>query len=314
MRVVVTGAGGFIGWHLVDFLARRGDTVQAWQRASAANDWESPVEPVAVDITDAAEVAAQLQRFAPEAVIHLAAQSLPNRSWDEPARTYEVNVLGTIHLLEAIRGLVNPPRVLVAGSSAEYAEPVDDRLISENAQTEPNSPYAASKLAVDQLVQLYGRRYGLDLVRFRPFALIGPRKTGDVCSDFARRIVAIERGESDAMRVGNIDIVRDFIDVRDGVAGIARILDAGSRGEMYNVCGGVGVSVRDVLDMLCRLALKPIVVTADPALIRPLDQKAKIGDPSKLRALGWAPSLTLDETLRSILAYWRDHADANHRR
>ena len=308
MRVIVTGAGGFIGWHLVDLLARRGDTVQAWRRRSAPSDWEIPVDFAAIDMTDGAGVAAHLQDFAPDAVIHLAAQSFPNRSWEEPARTYEVNVLGTVNLLEAVRGLRRPPRVLVAGSSAEYAEPVDNQPISENAPTEPDSPYGASKVAVDHLVQLYGRRYDLDLIRFRPFFLIGPRKTGDVCSDFARRIVAIERGEADAMRVGALDVVRDFIDVRDGVAGIARILDAGRRDEVYNVCGGVGVSIREILDAFRRLAQKPVDVVIDPTLIRPLDQKAKIGDGSKLRALGWRPSLSLDETLRSILAYWRAKA------
>ena len=303
MRVIVTGAGGFIGWHLVDLLARRGDTVQAWHH-KAAEDWQSTADNIVVDITDQAAVSAQLARFAPDAVIHLAAQSFPNRSWDEPARTYEVNVLGAIHLLEGIRGLAKPPRLLIAGSSAEYAEATDRKPISENAPTRPDSPYGASKLAVDHLVQLYGRRYGLDLVRFRPFFLIGPRKTRDVCSDLARQVVAAERGKTAAVRVGALDVVRDFIDVRDGVAGIARIMDAGLAGEVYNVSGGVGVSIADIVDALRRLAAKPFDVIQDPALMRPLDQKVKVGDNSKLMALGWKPSLALEESLRTILDHW----------
>jgi GDP-4-dehydro-6-deoxy-D-mannose reductase len=304
MRVIVTGAGGFIGWHLVDLLARRGDTVQAWHHKAAADDWQNAADNIVVDITDQAAVSAQLARFAPDAVIHLAAQSFPNRSWDEPVRTYEVNVLGAIHLLEGIRGLAKPPRLLIAGSSAEYAEATDRKPISENAPTRPDSPYGASKLAVDHLVQLYGRRYGLDLVRFRPFFLIGPRKTRDVCSDLARQVVAAERGKTAAVRVGALDVVRDFIDVRDGVAGIARIMDAGLAGEVYNVSGGVGVSIADIVDALRRLAAKPFDVIQDPALMRPLDQKVKVGDNSKLMALGWKPSLALEESLRTILDHW----------
>jgi GDP-4-dehydro-6-deoxy-D-mannose reductase len=308
MRVIVTGAGGFIGWHLVDLLIRRGDVVQAWHHKAAAGDWQSRADNVVVDITDPAAVFAQLERFTPDAVVHLAAQSFPGRSWEEPAGTYEVNVLGAIHLLDGIRGLAKPPRLVVAGSSAEYAEAADGWPISESAPTKPDSPYGASKLAVDHLVQLYGRRYGLDLLRFRPFFLIGPRKTGDVCSDLARQVVAIERGKTGAIRVGAQDVVRDFIDVRDGVAGIAWIMDAGLRGEVYNVSGGSGVSIGQVLDGFRGLAGKPFDVVQDPALMRPLDQKVKVGDSTKLRALGWKPSLTLEESLRSILDYWRGRA------
>lgn len=305
MRVIVTGAGGFIGWHLVDLLTRRGDTVQAWHHKTAADDWQGAADNIVVDITDPAAVSGQLARFAPDAVIHLAAQSFPNRSWDEPVRTYEVNVLGAVHLLEAVRMLARPPRLLVAGSSAEYAEAADGRPISESAPTRPDSPYGASKLAVDNLAQVYVGRYGLDLIRFRPFFLIGPRKTGDVCSDLARQVVAIERGKAATMRVGALDVIRDFIDVRDGVAGIARILDAGSGGEVYNVSGGAGRSIGEVVDALRRLADKPFELTQDPSLMRPLDQKVKVGDNTKLMALGWKPSLSLDDGLRTILDYWR---------
>lgn len=308
MRVIVTGAGGFIGWHLVGLLIRRGDVVQPWHHKAAADDWHSRADNVVVDITDPAAVFRQLKRFTPDAVVHLAAQSFPGRSWDEPVSTYEVNVLGAVHLLDGIRGLAKPPRLLVAGSSAEYAEAADGRPISENAPTQPDSPYGASKLAVDHLVQLYGPRYGLDLVRFRPFFLIGPRKTGDVCSDLARQVVAIERGKTGPIRMGALDVVRDFIDVRDGVAGIVRIMDAGLRGEVYNVSGGAGVSIGQVLDAFRRLAGKPLDVIQDPALMRPLDQKVKVGDNAKLRALGWKPSLGLEESLRTILDYWRGKA------
>ena len=147
-----------------------------------------------------------------------------------------------------------PARLLAAGSSAEYAEPADGRMISEDGPTDPNSPYGASKLAADRLLQLYYRRYGLDVVRFRPFFIAGPRKQGDVCSDFARRIVAIERGEEKTLRVGSLDVVRDIIDIKDGVSAILLIAAAGKAGEVYNVCGGRSVSIGDILDIYRGLA------------------------------------------------------------
>jgi len=305
MRIVVTGAAGFVGWHLVDTLTRRGDVVQAWIRRPGSADWEGAVETAAVDMTDRNAISRQLAAFAPDVIVHLAAQSLPGRSWEEPALTYEVNVVGVIHLLEAVRRLTHLPRVMVAGSSAEYAEPPNDQPISEQAPTEPNSPYGGSKLAADQLAQLYVRRYDLDLVRFRPFFLAGPRKVGDVCSDFARRIVAIERGQDSTMRVGPLDVVRDLIDVRDGISGLLRIIESGRRGEVYNICGGRGVAIRKILEGYRRLAAAPFSVRQDLALMRALEQRVRIGDATKLRGLGWQPEYTLDDTLRSILDYWR---------
>ncbi|MHB8270365.1 NAD-dependent epimerase/dehydratase family protein [Bradyrhizobium sp.] len=310
MRVVVTGAGGFIGWHTVDALLTRGDAVQAWSHGSLSADWGPAVEAVKIDITDGPAVDGRLKQFMPDAVIHLAALSLPQRSWEDPVSTYQVNVIGSIHLLEAVRRLTPMPRLLVVGSSAEYAEPADGRLIAEDAPIEPNSPYASSKLAVDQLAQLFARRYRMDIIRFRPFSFIGPRKTGDVCSDFARRLVAIERGAQPVMRVGSLDVVRDMIDVRDGVSGIMHLMDKGRSGEMYNVCGGSSVSIGDILDGYRRLSTVPFEVKQDASLIRALEQKVKIGNSGKLRALGWKLEHDLADTLDAILNYWRRQPNA----
>jgi GDP-4-dehydro-6-deoxy-D-mannose reductase len=250
-------------------------------------------------------MADRLQRFAPDVIVHLAAQSLPGKSWDDPVHTYRVNVIGSLHLLEVAR-LLNPrPRLLAVGSSAEYAEPADGRPIPETGRTEPNSPYASSKLAVDQLMQLFAQRYDMDIVRFRPFSFVGPRKTGDACSDFARRIVAIERGAAPILRVGPLDVVRDIIDVRDGASAIIRLIDAGKRGEIYNVCGGKPVSIGQILQSYRRLTTVPFKSEPDASLFRPLEQRVKIGNPGKLRALGWHKKYDLEETLSSILNYWR---------
>lgn len=307
MRAVVTGAGGFIGGHLVDALAHNGAAVQAWGRGAPDDKRGAPVDCVTVDICDKAAVLHTLSRFEPDLVFHLAAQTLPVRSWEEPELTYRTNLIGTLHLLDAVRHLARKPRVLIAGSSAEYADAAESP-IDETAPIEPNSPYAASKVAAVELARLYGRRYDLDLICFRPFVLAGPRKTGDVYSDFARRIVAIERGQEAAMRVGTLDVVRDILDVRDGVGAVLRIAEAGRRHEVYNVASGRGVSIRDILESYRRLARVPIDVVDDPALRRPLDHRIRIGNPAKLAGLGWKPRHGLDDTLSSILTHWRERA------
>ena len=300
----MTGAQGLIGWHLVEALAKSGAATRAWTR-SGEGGWSRPVENAAIDLTDAESLARDLYDFAPDIVVHLGARSLVGPSWDDPALTYRVNVLGSIQLLEAARKLPKPPRILLAGSSAEYAEPRDDTLIDEGDPLEPNSPYGSSKLAIDEFARLCVRRYQSDIVRFRPFFLVGPRKVGDVCSDFARRIVAIERGQGGVMRVGDLSVVRDMMDVRDGVAAVLKIAQEGRRGEIYNICSGRGVSIGDVLDVYRRMARVPIAVETDPGLMRPLEQKSKIGNPAKLRALGWQPRISMDEMLGAILEYWR---------
>ena len=292
MRIIVSGAEGFIGSYVVEALRDRGDIVDAWTRKT-------------VDITSREVTESAVSHFGPDVIVHLAAQSFPSRSWADPAETYRVNVGGTIALLEAARKSGRQPRILLAGSSAEYAEPIDGEPISEIAAIGPNSPYGSSKSAMMQIGLIYGSRYDLPVIGFRPFALIGPRKTGDACSDFTRRIVAIERGAVPRMPVGDLTVVRDIIDVRDGVAGIELLADLGLPGEVYNISGGHGTSIEAMLSALRGMASVQIDVVQDPDLIRPLEQKVKIGSPAKINRLGWAPKHSLEATLADTLEYWR---------
>jgi GDP-4-dehydro-6-deoxy-D-mannose reductase len=169
----------------------------------------------------------------------------------------------------------------------------------------PSSPYAVSKLAQDHLGRLYHEAYGLKIVRCRPFFLIGPRKRGDVASDLARGVVAIERGLGEDLPVGRLDVVRDLLDVRDGVEALWLLANCGRMDEVYNICSGEGYNLQEVLSVYRKLAKVEVRERVDPSLIRPIDEMVKVGDSAKLRSLGWSPKRPIGQTLRDILEYWR---------
>lgn len=307
MKCLITGAGGFIGGHLVEHLLEKKCEVHALDQVAGPvlTRLKGLVHFHPADILVRDKLYELACAIRPDAVFHLAAQSYPGDSWERPVLTLDVNVNGTIHLLEAIRSAGIRPRTLVVCSSAEYADEGDAGAIREDARLDPSSPYGVSKLAQDHVARLYFERYGLPVVRCRPFFLIGPRKTGDVSSDFARGIVAIERGKADHLPVGNLEAVRDLLDVRDGAEAFRVLATKGAPGEVYNVCSGRGCSLREVLDTLKGLSRVPVAEKVDAARLRPLDERVRIGDPSKLKALGWEPARTIGEALEDILEYWR---------
>ncbi len=305
MRCLVTGASGFLGSHLVDQLVARGDEVVALVREAGHRSpfWPAGVKTDLADPTDREDLTDLVKRVAPDQVFHLAAQSYPNVSWGDPQGTFRANLTGTIALLEAVRAWGGPVRVLVASSSAIYA--VSEQPISERGKLGPASPYGVSKLAADSAAHLFGQRYGIPVLRIRPFFLIGPRKRDDVCSDFARRIAHLEEQGGGVMKVGQLSVVRDFLDVRDGIGGLLTVMEQGAAGEAYNICSGSGYALSQVLAVYKSLANVSVQDELDPALVRPVEEPVKVGDPAKLEALGWSPAHSLEQSLDSILAYWR---------
>ena len=306
MTVLVTGAGGFFGRWLLDALRRRNVRIVAcFHHRSQAPVSAVGVEYARGDITDRAWVAKVLDRYRPDRIVHLAARSLVGPSWENPRDTCRVNVLGTVNLLEELRNIGFGGRLLLACSSAEYAAPDPPRPLLESDRLWPASIYGMSKLLADQMAQIYGSRYGLDILRVRPFFLIGPGKRGDVASDFAQGIVSIERGLSRRLLVGNLHPVRDFLDVRDGVEGLVTCLDRGVSGQVYNICSGRGVPVQELLGEFIAQARSPVEVVGDPSRVRSHDEPYKVGDPSRIRSLGWSPHYTLEQSVAAILEYWR---------
>jgi len=306
MKCLVTGCAGFIGSHLAEYLLSLDQTVYGVVRqASLPLGHLSKVHVKQCDLLDKKCVRETILETRPQRIFHLASQTLIKPSWQDPELTIRTNVLGTLYLLNAVRDAGISPTIVIVCSSGEYAATNDGKPIGEDHRLEPSSPYALSKLAQDHLAALYGRAYGMNVMRLRPFSVIGPRKSGDVCSDFARDIVAIERGQQDCLSVGNLEAVRDFLDVRDAVAAFWLIAERGQLNEVYNICSGKGYKIREILELLISLANTEIRVRQDPDRIRFVDEPIRIGCNEKLRRLGWEPKIPLDQTLSDVLAYWR---------
>ena len=308
---LVTGCGGFIGSRLAEHLLANGchvvGTVHSAKRRNA--DTVDHLDLRVCDITDRDSVAEVVRSVNPDFVFHLAAQAQIPASWNDPEGTYRTNVLGTLFLLEALRDARSRAVVQIAGSSAEYGARTPDELpILEECEPRPQSPYAASKTAAVHLGRLYVARYEMRVHCVRPFQFIGPGKYPDACSHFARSIVEIERRRSDELRVGNLEIVRDMLDVHDGVRAMWLIAQTGQIGETYNISAGVGYRIRDVLEKLMTLAGNEARIREDPTRFRPVDEPVIIGDNTKLRALGWRREIPHGDTLAEILEYWRRSA------
>lgn len=294
MRAAVTGAGGFVGPHLVAHLRESGDEVVAMDISG----------PIVVDVTDADSVLARVTEARPDVVYHLAARSHVGESWSSPGEAFRVNAEGTLHVLRACLE-AKVPRVVVILSSEVYglADP-SDLPLRETAPLRPVTPYGASKTAADFLALQSFLADELDVVRVRPFGHTGPGQPARfVVPALAQRIARAERERRDEIPVGSLTAVRDISDVRDVVRAYRMLAVDGAAGDVYNVCSGIGVSIQEVADRLLADATRPIRLVTDPTLVRPVDVPRLIGDNTKLRATtGWAPRHTLDHTLADVLA------------
>ncbi len=292
MRVFVTGASGFVGGHLLPRLEGAGMTVTATDRE--------------VDVTDSKSLGAAIRGARPDAVVHLAAQSSVQASYEDPEGAFRINYLGSLTLLRVIAADAPEARVLLIGSSDAYGSAGSgDRPIRESDPLCPVSPYARSKAAAELLGALAAER-GLDVIRVRAFTHIGAGQTDRfVASSFARQVAEIVEGTREPrLAVGNLESVRDFLDVRDVVDAYCRLLSPSVPRGVYNVASGRGVSVGEILDTLIELAGITPRIEVDPARFRPTDRR--IGDASRLRkATGWAPATPLRDTLSGMLEFWR---------
>ncbi len=316
-RALVTGVAGFAGSHLAEHLLAIGDEVEGvLLHATAAHPnldaLGGRVRLRAADVTDADGLCAALEAARPERIYHLAGFASPRLSFEDPLGCYRVNAIGTAALFEALRRLGARPRVLVVSSGEVYGRAgagAGGRPIAEDAPLRPISPYGASKVAAEMAAIAAFECYAIPSIRARAFNHVGARQDPAFAPPaFARQVALAEAGrQPPEIRAGNLTPVRDLSDVRDVVRAYRALAERGAPGEVYNVASGRGIAIRDFLERLIARARVPLRIVEDPALHRPADIDALVGDPARLAratgiALGERP---LDDTIEALLEDWR---------
>jgi len=316
MKALITGITGFVGSHLAEFLLKKDIEVFGTYR------WRSPRDNIAhlmdritlvhCDILDAKSVKDCISEVKPDFIFHLAAQSYVPASFNAPHITIQTNVNGTLNILEAVREAKINPVIHICSSSEVYGQVKKEEVpIKETNQFRPASPYAVSKVGEDMIALQYHLSYGLKTIRSRMFTHTGPRR-GEVfvVSAFAKQIARIEKGiQEPVLKVGNLESVRTFADVRDAVKAYWLLVNKCEPGEVYNIGGKETMTIKEMLDTL--LTFSPmkdrIRIQVDPKLLRPSDVTLQIPDISKfVKATGWQPEIKFRDTLKDTLDYWRE--------
>jgi GDP-4-dehydro-6-deoxy-D-mannose reductase len=304
--VLVTGAAGFVGSHLVELLLEEGADVVGWQRPSTRPLTAASLRWQTIELLDRASVIAAIGELQPSAIYHLAGSAHVADSWQHTRETFEGNVLATHHLLEALHQAGHAPRVLISGSATIYGP--SSEPLTEDAGLAPASPYATSKLAQEMVAAQAWREHGIPVLLARSFNHVGPRQTpAYVAPSIARQIAAIERGElPPVLKMGNLDPERDVMDVRDTVRAYRAMMASAEPGVPYNVCGGRAIRIGDLVELFRSRARVPVSIELDPARMRPSDVPRLWGSHARLtRASAWAPTIPLEQTVDDLLAWWR---------
>ena len=301
MKILITGAGGFVGRHLINELTSHGHQVAGLDIGSQPT-WLTASSFISANITDAGEVDKVVAKAKPDACIHLAAWAFVPSGTADPSKIFDINLAGTTHVLEAFRKTCPTASILFISTSHVYGMRTRSAPIHEDALLDPDTFYAISKAAADQICLLYAKQYGMNIIVARPHNHIGPGQSPQFSiASFARQVVAIRNGAPPAMKVGNLDNRRDFTDVRDIVRAYRLLVEKGKAGQAYNIASGHEVRVGDVLTRLCELAGVKPVISRDPAFYRPADENPTL-DTRRIRVdTGWAPIIPLDQTLQDIL-------------
>jgi nucleoside-diphosphate-sugar epimerase len=305
----VTGAEGFIGSHLVAFLSRQGWKVIGGYRLHNCGGLPTlaNTEFVQCDLRNGQQVEQLIANYQPTHVFHLGAQSLPTVSWADPVDTFDSNIMGSLHLFEAVRHMTSPAVIVSACSSAEYGHvPASAIPVTEDQPLHPLHPYGISKVCLDLLARQYFLDHKIPAVNLRLFNTTGPGKTNDAPSDFVRQLIRIKRGLQPAViEVGNLTPHRAFLDVNDTVRGFHLAATKGKRGEVYNLCAAKTNEIGSLLKTAMRISGVKAEIRQIARLMRPSDEKVIFGSTGKFRRdTGWRPLQSVEQTLASMLDYW----------
>lgn len=309
-RWLITGARGFVGRHLMTTLAVRADVEGIWGIDRPSRETQTRPRlytPSLVSLHDVPGLTELLKAIRPSHVVHLAAESSVADSWHRPVHCFHNNTNIFLNLAEAIRISGVPCRLLSVGSSEVYGPRTPDEMpLKESDSVRPANPYAVARVSQELLSALYHRAYGLDIVCTRSFNHCGPDQPDRfVISSFCKQAIEVSVGQRSSFQVGNLDVVRDFVDVRDVVMAYILLLEQGLAGATYNVCSGIGVSLRAVLEQIVDLVGVGARIEPNVALLRPTDNPIIVGDSSRLVELGFRPRVTFRQSLKDQLETWR---------
>lgn len=320
IKNLITGIGGFVASHLADYLLKKGEEVYGTYRWNENLDKIEHIKDklvlIPANLNDMGSLIRAVDKVKPNFIFHLAAESYVTDSFIFPHEAISVNTLGTLNLLEAVRifkdrqsedyNFKYQPIIHVCSSSEVYGQVEEkDIPIKETQLFNPANPYAVGKIGADMLGLLYWKNYGLKIIRTRFFTHTGPRRSMDSAEiAFAKQIIRIEEGAEPIIKVGNLNSIRTFADVRDAVRACWLLVRQCKPGEVYNIGGNRTMSIGDMLNILIRLSKykKDIKIEVDKNLLRPSDVTLQIPDISKFqKETGWKPEITLEQTLHDIL-------------
>ena len=310
LKVFISGATGFVGCHLIDLLSSPKYEIYGTSFPEKPEAGGGGKNIFYLDIKSEKEVFEAIKRIKPDWIFHLAAVSNVKHSWERRREALETNLMGTFYLFEAVRKFVPQARVLFISSSDVYGilSPTEN-VFKEEDSSQVVSPYAFTKVSGEILSKFYVQIENLDVVIARSFPHTGPGQSPDfVCSDWASQIVRIEKGLAEPwIKVGNLEVKRDFLDVRDVVRAYILLVEKGRRGEVYNVCSGRAVSLKEILDLLLSFSSQKIEVQVDSTKLRKADIPLLLGDNKKIKEeTSWEPEIPLKQSLQDLLEYWRN--------
>lgn len=308
MKCLITGVNGFAGSYLAEYLLTK-----KLEILGTIYPKDSPkitkIQTFPCNLSQQDEIQEIIKKTKPDIIFHLAGQSYVPFSWQDPIGTFNINVMGTLYLLDAIRKYSPNSKTLIIGSGDEYGEVDGERPLTEETPLRPQNPYAVTKVCVDLLSEQFARYYNLHIVRVRPFPHIGPRQSPNfVVADFSRQIALIEKQKQvPIIKVGNLESKRDFTDVRDMVRAYWLAIEKGKNGEVYNISSGKIYSIREILEKLLSLTNIKIKIEQNHSKLRPKDTEIKVGDSQRFSNLtGWRPKIPIEQTLWETLNWWRE--------
>ena len=301
-----------MGSHLVDFLVNKNQKVLGIDFVPTTNisQFNKHAQYLECDVRDREKLANIVNVFKPEIIFHLAAQSYPTVSWLRPNYTIEANVLGTVNIFEVVKELKLDPIIMIAGSSAEYGFVEESEVpVKENKELKPLHPYGVSKVAQEMLAYQYHKNFGAKTFTIRIFNTTGPKKINDVCADFTKQVVMMEKGmQEPVLHVGNIYAKRAITDVRDLIEAFWLAVHHCKPGESYNVSGEKVYQVQELISLLKKLTNVNFTEKVDQSLLRTTDEKIIYGDSEKFKkTTGWSQKIAIEQTLADMLDDWRNN-------